>query len=75
MARKTLSAGALHTGPDATASSTGLFLAGFVVLLVIALVAQLLFLPWRSWLPGAEGEKSMIRGVSAAVYSFMSHIP
>lgn len=75
MALMTLSARALRAGPDATASSTGLFLAGFVVLLVIALVAQLLFMPWRAWLPGAEGEKSMIRGVRAAVYSFMSHIP
>ena len=75
MAEKTLSARAQRTERDATASSTGLFVVGFVVLLVIALVAQLLFMPWRSWLPGAEGEKSMIRGVSAAVYSFMSHIP
>jgi light-harvesting complex 1 beta chain len=29
---------------------------------------------WRSWLPGAEAEKSMIGGVKAAVYTFMSHL-
>ena len=56
-------------------SSRTLFAAGFLVFLLIALVGQLLAMPWRSWLPGAEAEKSMLRGVSAAVYSFMSHIP
>ncbi len=75
MADKTLLAHALRTGPDASASSTGLFLVGFVVFLAIALIAQVLAMHWRSWLPGAEGEKSMIGGVKAAVYSFMSHIP
>jgi light-harvesting complex 1 beta chain len=29
---------------------------------------------WRSWLPGAEGVKSMTGGVKAAVYTFMSHL-
>lgn len=52
----------------------GIFVVGFVVLLGIALVAQLLTWPWRSWLPGAESEKSLIGGVKAAVYSFMSHL-
>jgi light-harvesting complex 1 beta chain len=75
MADKTFVAQALPHAPDATASSPGLFVAGFVVFLVIALIAQMLAMPWRSWLPGAEGEKSMIGGVKAAVHTFMSHIP
>ena len=74
MADKTLIAHALPTAHD-SASSTGLFLMGFVVLLVIALVAQMLAMQWRSWMPGAETDKTMIGGVKAAVYTFMSHIP
>ncbi len=51
-----------------------LFLVSFVFLLVIALTAQALFLEWRKWLPGAEGEKSLIKGVQSGVYTFMSHL-
>ena len=29
---------------------------------------------WRTWLPGAEGVKSLYGGVKAAVYTFMSHL-
>ena len=52
----------------------GIFVVGFAVFLVIALSAQLLTSKWRLWLPGAEGEKSLIHGVKAAVYTFMSHL-
>ncbi|MFN6994170.1 MAG: hypothetical protein ACK4PH_08200 [Aquincola tertiaricarbonis] len=55
-------------------ATAGVFLAGFVVLLVFALLAQLLMLPWRGWLPGAEGEASLFGAVRAAVYTFMSHL-
>lgn len=51
------------------------FCAGFAVFLVIALVAQMLTMRWRTWLPGAEGEGSLIGGVKSAVYTFMSNIP
>jgi light-harvesting complex 1 beta chain len=51
-----------------------IFVVGFVVLFAVALVAQSLAWQWRSWLPGAESEKSLIGGVKAAVYSFMSHL-
>jgi light-harvesting complex 1 beta chain len=44
------------------------------VLFAIALIGQLLGWQWRSWLPGAEGVKSMTGGVKAAVYTFMSHL-
>jgi light-harvesting complex 1 beta chain len=51
-----------------------IFATAFVVLLAMALVAQTLGLQWRSWLPGAEGVKSVTGGVKAAVYTFMSHL-
>jgi len=51
------------------------FCVGFAVFLVIALVAQMLTMQWRTWLPGAEGERSLIGGVKSAVYTFMSYIP
>jgi light-harvesting complex 1 beta chain len=52
----------------------GLFAASFIVFLVVAIVAQLFMFDWRAWFPGAESEKSLIRGVAAAVYTFMSHL-
>ena len=52
----------------------GIFAVSFVVFLVIALIAQTLAWQWRPWFPGAEGEKSLVGGVKAAVYSFMSYL-
>ena len=52
----------------------GIFVVSFAVFLVIALCAQLLTLQWRTWLPGAEGEKSLIGGVKAAVDTFMPYL-
>ena len=51
-----------------------LFFVSFVFVLLIALAAQVLFLKWRTWLPGAESEKSLIKGVRSGVYTFMSHL-
>ena len=51
-----------------------LFFVSFVFVFLIALAAQVLFLKWRTWLPGAEGEKSLIKGVRSGVYTFMSHL-
>ncbi len=51
-----------------------IYAVGFVVFLLIALVAQTAGMPWRSWLPGAEGVKSITGGVKAGVYTFMSHL-
>jgi light-harvesting complex 1 beta chain len=51
-----------------------IFAVSFVVFLAIALIAQVLFLRWRSWFPGAEGGKTLIGDVKAAVYTFMSQI-
>ena len=51
-----------------------IFLISFVVFLAIALIAQVVTLNWRLWLPGAEGEKSLVSGVRASVYTFMSYL-
>jgi light-harvesting complex 1 beta chain len=51
-----------------------IFLLGFAVLLFVACAASMLFLPWRSWLPGAEGTGSMFGAVKAATYTFMSYL-
>jgi light-harvesting complex 1 beta chain len=51
-----------------------IFVVGFVVLLAIALMAQLMMLKWRAWLPGAEGSRSLVEGVRSAVYTFMSYL-
>ncbi len=55
-------------------SFNGIFALAFVVVLAIALLAQLVAAPWRSWFPGAESEKTLVGGVRAAVYTFMSHL-
>jgi light-harvesting complex 1 beta chain len=51
-----------------------IFAVGFALFLMIALMAQMTGLKWRSWLPGAEGIKSMTGSVKAAVYTFMSYL-
>ncbi len=68
--------GALHRSPQALEIRKEFLLFGlsFVVFLVIALSGALLGRPWRNWLPGAEGVESLLGGVKAAVYTFMSHL-
>jgi len=55
-------------------SFTGIYVAAFLAILLVAAIAQSLAMSWRPWFPGAEGEKSLIGGVRAAVYTFMSHL-
>lgn len=62
------------TGGTQSLSFITIFTVGFVLFAAIAVVAQTLGWNWRSWLPGAEGVKSMTGGVKAAVYTFMSHL-
>lgn len=57
-----------------SASFTTIFAVSFVVFAAIAVVGQMLGWQWRSWLPGAEGVKSLTGGVKSAVYTFMSHL-
>lgn len=63
---------ALHA-PEARAPAA-LYLPIFVVFLLIALVAQVLMLKWRSWLPGSEGHGSFLDNVRSSVYTVMSYI-
>jgi light-harvesting complex 1 beta chain len=51
-----------------------IFALSFLLFSAIAVVGQLLGAQWRTWLPGAEGVKSLTGGVKAAVYTFMSHL-
>jgi light-harvesting complex 1 beta chain len=60
--------------PGESRSFWFIFTLGFAVFLSIALVGQLFGQHWRTWLPGAEGVKSVFGGVKAAVYTFMSHL-
>ena len=52
----------------------GILVASFIVFLLVALIAQMLTLNWRTWLPGAEGESTLLEGVRASVYTFMSYL-
>ena len=63
-----------HEGENRYRSYYLIFTASFIVFLAIALAGQLLGWHWRTWLPGAEGVKSLFGGVKAAVYTFMSHL-
>lgn len=63
-----------NTHGNLSAGFYGIFVAGFIVFLLVALVAQALSWQWRPWFPGAEGERSLIGGVKSAVWSFMSHL-
>ncbi|MDP4301402.1 hypothetical protein [Leptothrix discophora] len=62
-----------HTLHDSLANQA-LFILSFSVVFCVAIAAQLLFVRWRSWFPGAESEKSLIKGVRAGVYTFLSHL-
>lgn len=51
-----------------------IFIVAYTVIFAVALCAQALMLQWRPWFPGAEGEKSLLGGVKASVYTLMSHL-
>lgn len=55
-------------------ANEAMFLMSFVIVLCVALAAQLVFFKWRKWFPGSESEKSLLKGVRAGVYTFLSHI-
>jgi light-harvesting complex 1 beta chain len=70
-ARNTAAAAHGGVGND----SRMVFFGMFAVFLLIALLGAVLGGHWRTWLPGAEGVKSVTGGVKAAVYTVMSHLP
>jgi len=52
----------------------GIFVVTFVVFLAVALASMLFAQNWRTFLPGAEGARSMFDGVKAAVYTVISQL-
>jgi light-harvesting complex 1 beta chain len=51
-----------------------LYVVLFCVFLLLAMMGQMLFMEWRSWLPGAEGTRSMYDSVKSAVYTVISQL-
>lgn len=56
------------------ASMLFVFIPCFLVLIAVAMLGQLVGVPWKSWLPGAENMGNVFSGVRSAVYTFMSHL-
>ncbi len=46
----------------------------FCVFLFLAMMGTMMFLDWRTWLPGAEGTRSMLGSVKSAVYTLISQL-
>ena len=51
-----------------------IFVVIFCVFLLLAVVGQTFFMNWRTWLPGAEGQRSMLDSVKSAVYTVISQL-
>lgn len=60
--------------PGSLQGSRSTFAVIFIAFLMMAMVALLLGQDWRSLLPGAEGEQSVLGGVKSAVYTVMSEL-
>ena len=52
----------------------GIFVVMFIVFAVVALASMLSTQNWRTYLPGAEGARSMFDGVKSAVYTVISQL-
>jgi hypothetical protein len=52
----------------------GIFVVMFIVFLGVALASMLFTQDWRTYLPGAEGARSMLDGVKTAVYTVISQL-
>lgn len=50
------------------------FVPSSIIALIVACTAQALGLEWRSLHPGAEHAQAVFGGVTAAVYTFLSHL-
>jgi light-harvesting complex 1 beta chain len=50
------------------------FVPCFVLLFCVAAIGQTIGISWKSWLPGAENMTNIVSGVSAGIYTFMSHV-
>jgi light-harvesting complex 1 beta chain len=52
----------------------GIFVVMFIVFLAVAMASMLLAQNWRTFLPGAEGARSILEGVKSAVYTVISQL-
>lgn len=52
----------------------GTFVVIFIVFLAVAMASALFAQNWRTFLPGAEGARSMLDGVKSAVYTVISQL-
>jgi light-harvesting complex 1 beta chain len=50
------------------------FVPCFVLLFFVAAIGQMVGVSWKSWLPGAENMTNIVSGVSAGIFTFMSHV-
>jgi len=44
----------------------GLFMSGFIIFTIIAVIAHILVWIWRPWLPGEDGYSSLMEGARYA---------
>lgn len=51
-----------------------LYVMFFCVFLFLAMMGTMMFMDWRTWLPGAEGTRSMLGSVKSAVYTLISQL-
>lgn len=51
-----------------------IFLLGFVLFLPIVAIGRLIPRRWRPRLPGADGDRSILRETASGVYTFMSYL-
>ena len=49
-----------------------LFMVGFIVFTVIAIIAHFLVWQWRPWFPGPEGYSAITDGVQSVAHSVMT---
>ena len=52
----------------------GIFVVTFIAFLFVAMASMLFTQDWRTYLPGAEGARSMFNGVKSAVYTVISQL-
>jgi light-harvesting complex 1 beta chain len=66
----------IHSGHQAGSLEgfQGIFVVIFIVFLAVALASMLCAKNWRTFLPGAEGARSMFDGVRSAVYTVISQL-
>lgn len=51
-----------------------IFVVIFCVFMLLAVIGQLFYMNWRTWLTGAEGTGSMLDSVKSAVYTVISQL-